>query len=68
VRRDFLVFVSPLARTDRHTSSDGGVGGSASGSPSRSAGVALHLDPNGAARQGQACATGKPTPTNQPLP
>src|SRR6185312_3101537 len=36
VRRDFLVFTSSWAPTDRHTATCGGTGGSVSGSPSRS--------------------------------
>src|SRR5580704_1937835 len=36
LQRCKLVLVSPWARTERHTSTWGGTGGSASGSPSRS--------------------------------
>jgi hypothetical protein len=36
VRRDFRVFVSPPRRTDRHTATCGGTGGTAAGSPTRS--------------------------------
>jgi len=35
VQRDSLVLVSPRARTDRHTWTCGGTGGTAWGSPSR---------------------------------
>jgi len=35
-RRDFGVFVSPVARTERRTAIDGGTGGSAFGTPIRS--------------------------------
>ena len=46
VRRDFMVFVSPPARTERHTSTKGGIGGVMSDRPlGEHAPTAAHATP-----------------------